>query len=65
MDANTKSVIFKIFIIIVVLVVSYFSYLEIKRLMVARKIEKRIEKVEKKVGELFTSVQNTDTKDVS
>ncbi len=63
MDANTKNVIFKIFILIVVLVVSYFAYLEIKRLMVARKIEKRIEKAEKKVGELFTSIQDADAKD--
>ncbi len=65
MDANTKNVIFKIFIIIVVLVVAYFAYLEIKRLMVARKIEKRIEKAEKKVGELFTSIQDADAKDAS
>jgi len=55
MDATTKNIIFKIFIIIVVLIVAYFAYIEIKRLMMARKIEKKIEKAEKKVGELITS----------
>jgi len=64
MDSNTKSVIFKVFIIIVVLIVSYFAYLEVKRLLVARKIEKRIEKAEEKIGELFTSIQDVDAKDV-
>jgi len=62
MDADTKNVIFKIFIIIVVLIVAYFSYLEIRRLMVAKKIEQKIEKTEEKVGEIVDLIQDDDIK---
>jgi len=61
METDTKNVIFKIFIIIVVLIVAYFSYLEIKRLMVARKTEQKIEQAEEKVGEIVGLIQDDNT----
>ena len=61
MDTDTKNVIFKIFIIIVVLIVAYFSYLEVRRLMVARKVEQKIEETEEKVGKIVGLIQDDDT----
>ncbi len=63
MDTDTKNVIFKIFIIIVVLIVAYFSYLEVRRLMVARKVEQKIEKAEEKVGKIIGLIQDDDTEE--
>lgn len=61
MDIGTKNVIFKIFIIVVVLIAAYFSYLEIRRLMVARKVEQKMEKAEEKIGEIAGLMQGDDT----
>ncbi|MGB8367459.1 MAG: hypothetical protein WCD44_03815 [Candidatus Babeliales bacterium] len=65
MATDTKNVIFKIFIIIIVLIIAYYAYREIKRLMVAKKTEQRIEKVDEKVSDLITSMKNSTNQEAS
>ncbi len=60
MATDTKNVIFKIFIAIIILIAAYFAYREIKRLMVARKVEKSIAKTEEKVADFVMSMQDVN-----